>query len=112
MWRLWNLLLFNVILKLNNLNLSLFKCKSFKFTCDDIEIYNFQLVIIKLYNLNLQLFNVKVLNLHVTTLKFTTFNICNFKTLQMKFTTFYSKKQKVNILQTPKVKKIKKNKEK
>jgi hypothetical protein len=29
--------------------------KNFKFTCDVIEIYNFQLVILKLDNLNLQL---------------------------------------------------------
>jgi hypothetical protein len=51
------------------------QCKSFKFTCDDIEIYNFQLVILKLYNSNLQLLNVKVLNIFYKTLEFTTFII-------------------------------------
>jgi hypothetical protein len=42
-----------------------FQIKRFKITCDDIEIYNFQFVILKYYNLNLQLFNVKVLNLQL-----------------------------------------------
>jgi hypothetical protein len=40
--------------------------------------------------LNLQLFKLKVLNLHVTTLKFFTFE-CNFKIIQLKFTTFQYK---------------------
>jgi hypothetical protein len=73
MWQHRNLQLSICNKKTLQLKFTTFQCKTFKLTCDDIEIYNFQFVILKLYNLNLQLLNVKVLNIFYKTLEFTTF---------------------------------------